>query len=262
MKELWFPNIQTAYSALSGMFFYYERIRDNYSCLCVCLGFLCQMLVLEYLIDIKENTTKHNIAKFALIVFWSIYIIALGLSYIFRPNLYVRYLVIPTGIFYVGLATGLCYLKKRYLVFIGMLAIIFLQEYKPLYNKMQANEYKQLQTYLQKEMPKNSLVLYHHTWGHLAMVYYGPNTDIYFVPSYKYSVLLQDEVKMEERHLARLAKYDNIYYLTSDQPSYRCERYFRSGYDGEPHCFMRISKQKALEYIKNTDDLRKELLFP
>ena len=128
---------------------------------------------------------------------------------------------------------------------------------------MQDKEYSELRTYLQSEISKSSLVLYEHNWGHMAMMFYSSDTNMYFLPQNKH-ILFREIIKNEEDAVQDLSRYDNIYYLFSfwNSPNKQgCDKSFTSSYDYEIHCFKKISHEEALKHIENNKGLREQFLF-
>ena len=120
-----------------------------------------------------------------------------------------------------------------------------------------------MQKFIAEEIPQNSLILYNDTRGHLAMMFYAPQIDIYNVPMQKYLVLFQNEVRVEENHLKNIDQYEKIYHLSSlwdFQEFSDCLKQFNTQYDNKSFCFKEIDKQKAIELINSKKELR-ELSF-
>ncbi len=259
MKDTWYPELRHAFAAIDGAFFSYIYILDIYYRLCLLLGMLCWAFVFEFLLDVSKEKPEHIIVKRATMVFWSIYIIALLISLFMRPNLAAIYLAIPVGVFYVAIAVSVLYFKKYRRLFLCSLFLVFVVGYSENYLKVQDETYQKISSYLKEEMPQNSLVLYNHTWGHLMMMFYASEKNIYFAPVERYIVLFQDEVKKDERLVQNLEQYDKIYYLLSvwDLLEYsNCEQQFVSEYDGISYCFRNLSVEDAASLIKRTKTLR------
>lgn len=259
MKDTWYPQMSHAFNAIDGAVFSYRYIVEAYYKFLCFFGVFCWLLVFEFLFDAKKEKTEHIVVKRATIVFWSIYLIALALSLFMRPNLHAIYLTIPLVMFYMGIAVSLVHFEKFRTIFLSFFALIFVMGYSENYLKVQDKAQERMKNYLTYEMPKNSLVLYNHTWGHLMMMFNAPDKDIYYVPMEKYLVLFQDEVQGEEKHLENLQKYDKIYYLLSlwDLMEFsNCDAQFTSKYDDVSCCFREISKESALEQIKRKKMLR------
>lgn len=262
--KIWWADFRHVKKALmDGVFMVYDDIAEKYYYQNLCLGIFCWVLVILFLFGAQKNEKEHIIGKRAIIAYLGVLLIAFLISIILFPILIDRYLVIVAGLFYICVAVSFLYYQRLQWLFVCLLMLSFVYGYSENYLSVQAEGYRELQTYLQTEMPKKSLVLYHHSRGHLMMSFYGKNTDIYFAPVDIAIVLLQDEVRKEERYLANLENYDNIYYLFSlwNSPKYGgCDKSFTSRYDHVTHCFIKISRKKALNYIKNTGKLRNFLL--
>ena len=262
-KDAWWGDISYVKKALMGTLMLYESCSENYYFQSLIFGDFCWVLLILFLFGAKKDKLEHIIAKRAIIIYLSLILIAFLITVTLLPILFDRYLLVCIGLFYISVAVSFVYFKKLRLLFLCLLLFVFVFGYRENYLRAQDKGYKELQTFLLKEMPQNSLVLYHHGRGHLMMEFYAPNTDIYFVPMNIYHVLLQDRAKKEVEHLADLSKYDNIYYLlTLYKASHfdKCDKLFTNGYDNITQCFIKISKEEALKYIENTKSLREQLL--
>ena len=259
MKYGWYPEMKHVQNAIDGAFFSYRYIVEAYYKFCTIFGIFCWLLVFEFLFDTKKEKLEHVIVKRATIVFWSIYLVALLLSLFMRPNLAAIYLVIPVGIFYVGIAVSFLHFKQFRKIFLSLFLVVFVMGYNETRLKVQDDAYEKLQNYLKEELPQNSLVLYNDTRGHLMMLFYAPQRDIYYTPIEKYLVLMQDEMKEEEKYLEKIENYDKIYYLLSvwDLFEYsNCDKQFIGQYDGISYCFRELSKKQALDQINKRKMLR------
>ena len=263
MKETWYPGEKHTIWAINGAFFSYRYIVQNYYLFCVGFGILCWLLVWEFLLDTKKDKEEHMIVKRATMVFWSIYLIALMLSIFLRPNLAAIYLVIPVGLFYIGIAVTVLHFKKFRKIFLTLFVPVFVMGYSENYLKVHDNAYKNMQQFIAENIPQNSLILYNYTRAQLPIMFYAPQVDRYYVPMKKYLVLLQDEVIAEKENLKNIDKYDKIYHLSSLWNLVEfsdCKAQFTSQYDDISLCFKEMDKQKALSLIKAKQGIR-ELSF-
>ena len=265
MKDAWFVQMKHLGASIDGAFFSYRYMLDVYYRLCWFFGALCWLLVFEFLFDADKANFNRMVAKRAALSFWSIYFIALLLSLLMRPNLFAQYMIVPVGLFYIAIAPSVLHFKKFGLIFVLALIPVFVMGYSEYHIKAQDGACKEVKHYLEKQLPQNSLVLYQRSWDHLAMMFYGPDKDIYYIPIQKYIVLFKDEVKKEDENLKKIDQYEYFYTLSSnyDLMAYNsCERQFTSLYDDISSCFKKISKQEALTAIKKTKKMREESLNP
>lgn len=261
MKDMWAVKKGYSYWAVYGALFSYVNFLEIYHEICLFLGVFCWILVFEFLLDGQKNKFEHIIVKRAVMVFWSIYAIAFVLSFVLRPTLWAAYLVIPVGLFYVGIAVSFLHFKKFRPLFYIMIGTVFIMGYSENYKRVQDDGYKQTKEYIEQKLPQNTLVLYRYGSDHLLMMLDGPAVDIYYIPTEKYIVLFQDEVEEEDRHLKNLDKYDHFYTVTSMfdfEDFIDCEARFMSEYDQFSYCFKEISKDEAMRAIERTKKIRKE----
>ena len=259
MKENWFVNINHISSAIDGAFFSYKYVLDIYYKLCLFFGIFCWILVFEFLLDASKEKFERKIAKRATITFWSIYIIAFILSVFLRPNLCATYMVIPVGIFYIALTLGFLHFKKFRLMFILFFAPIFIVGYSEYRLKVQDEEYKHITSYIQNNIPSNTLLLYQDTWDHLLLMYDAQKFDKYYTPVHKYMILFQDEVQKEDENIKKIDTYEHFYTVTSLYNLIEfshCTKQFTSLYDNVSYCFKEVSKKEALTAIEKTKKTR------
>ena len=261
MKGMWAVKKGYSYWAIYGALLSYVNFLKIYHEICLFLGVFCWILVFEFLLDAPKNKFDHIVAKRAVIVFWSIYVIAFVLSFVLRPTLWAPYLVIPVGLFYIGIAVSFLHFKKFRVLFCVFIAMTFIVGYSENYIRVQDNGYQQTKEYIEEKLPQNTLVLYRYSGDHLLMMLDGPNVDIYYIPMEKYIVLFQDEVEAEDRHLKNLDKYEHFYTVTSMfdfEDFINCEARFESKYDQFNYCFKEISKDEAVRVIERTKKIRQE----
>lgn len=261
MKDMWAVKKGYSYAAIYGALFSYVNFLKIYHEVCLLVGVFCWILAFEFLLDGKKKSFEHVIAKRAVMVFWSIYVIAFVLSFVLRPTLFAGYLVIPVGLFYMAIALSFLHFKKFRPLFYVLIPMAFIMGYSESYLKVKDDGYIKAKTYIQEKLPKNSLVLYRSGTEHLLMMFEGPEVDIYYIPIQRYIVLFQDEVMAEDAHIENLDQYDHFYTLTSlfDFEDYiDCEAEFRSEYDQINYCFKPVSKEEARRVIARTKQTRKD----
>lgn len=112
--------------------------------------------------------------------------------------------------------------------------------------------------YINNKIPNNSLFLYDNTHRHLFLRFYANKYKIYYAPSFRELVLLQNEVINEKQNIKNLKDYEAIYYLRTPN---KFDAYNKTNTFDEiafkGFIMRKLSINEALNIINKSNLLRK-----
>ncbi len=218
MKTDWYPSLQTAVKAIVGTVFYYRGTYNAYTIttfFTIFLGILSWILIFQFLSETKKTDLKNIIVKRAATICITVYIMAWLISLIARPMLADVYLVIFVGLVYIAVSMAFIhYTQFRKLFLIVFIPALITNWYQ--YNSISHEQInKKIQTYFHENIPTDSLILYDFTFSHLFLRFYLPEYSTLYTPIVHQLVLLDEEIKEEQKNFKKLENYNNIYLLSS-----------------------------------------------
>lgn len=225
MKAAWYPKLIDVENAGWAFFFCFQDIHTFY----VILACYLWTLILEFWVEKRVKMTEKTTVRMFLSVCFLFYVISVLISIFMRPVLVGRYIYMFAPMFFLCSAIALLYFRK-YLKLLPLVMLpAFICSYQTKYDEMQNKAWENLREYAAKNISANSLIIVNYTWEHIATRFYLPEYKYAYAPIEKTLVLLQDEVKENQKNLKNLNEYDEIYYYRTTykkgahQPDVSCQ---------------------------------------
>ncbi|MBR3501438.1 MAG: hypothetical protein IKO06_00865 [Alphaproteobacteria bacterium] len=119
--------------------------------------------------------------------------------------------------FYLCASIVLVYYTKYRKFFAVMLLPTIILSYSVNYAEIKDESFMRMSEYVRQNAPRNSLLIFNHSWEHLAVRFYLPEYDYAYAPSNITLILSQDEVQNMHNKLKKYDEYDGIYYFRSTE---------------------------------------------
>lgn len=258
MKEAWYPSIKSVEEAYKGLFFINGGIVYNLKTVVFTCASFSWFLIIQTALEHTPYNIYNKICITCILITWILFLLLWLISVFLRPVSVELYFIIFVGLVYISLAISLSLHKKLSILYMICCIFIYINIYPYAYKDVFDTSNDAAINYINNKIPNNSLFLYDNTHRHLFLRFYANKYKIYYAPSFRELVLLQNEVINEKQNIKNLKDYEAIYYLRTPN---KFDAYNKTNTFDEiafkGFIMRKLSINEALNIINKSNLLRK-----